>query len=127
MVVSVPDFPDVKLFVMRHLRSAVDVPVVSTRPDDGKTVSFVRVIATGGPGRHDRVLQTVQVTVDSYAASAGAAATLAARVDDAVHDMVRPGAPVAAVPWGTSPQDYPDPDTGSARYTATYQLVVKRI
>lgn len=116
--------PDVKALVLAYLRDRVAVPVVSTRPDDG-TASFVRVIGTGGPGRHDRILQTVQLTIDCYAASTGRAYDLAATVDAAMHDLPASDVPVSHVPWATTPQDYPDPDTGSARYTATYQLVVK--
>ncbi len=51
---------DVKLIVMEWLKSVLDVPVVSTRPDGKDAPSrFVRVIPTGGQGRHGRVLQGI--------------------------------------------------------------------
>lgn len=116
--------PDVKALLLAHLPPLVGAPTVSTRPDDG-TKRFVRVIATGGPGRRERHLMTVQLTIDCYAPTAGLAAQLAAAVDEAMHALPTSDIPVAAVPWSTTPMDYPDPDTGSARYTATYQVVVK--
>lgn len=111
---------------MQHLRAELGVRVVSTRPDDG-TTSFVRVIATGGPGRSRRILQGVQLTIDCYDTSAGRAFTLANRVDEVMHGLPASDVSVAAVPWSTTPADYPDPDTGSPRYTGTYQLTVKTI
>ena len=115
--------PDVKALFIQHLPDVVAVPVVSKRPDDG-TRKFVRVVGTGGPGRSDRILQTVQITVDSYAPSTGAAYELAADVDAWVHSLPASGLPIGMIPWATTPSEYPDPDTGSPRYTATYQLTV---
>ncbi len=116
--------PDVKQLVIAHLPAQVGVPVVAKRPDDG-TATFVRVVHTGGPGRHDRILQTVQLTLASYARSDAAAQRLASDVDDWMHSLPESVHPVAAIPWSTTPQDSPDPDTNQARYTATYQLIVK--
>lgn len=115
--------PDIKALVMEYLRGIVKVPVVSTRPDNG-TPAFVRVIATGGAGRSNRVLQQVQLTIDCYETSTGRAATLATTVDEAIHQLPISPLPVNSVTGGT-PQDYPDPDVKSPRYTATYQLVTK--
>ena len=114
--------PDVKALVMAHLRTVLDVPVVSTRPDDG-TKRFVRVVGTGGPGRHSRILQTVQLTISSYAESTGLAAALAAEVDAAVHLIPStPSIPIASIVWSTTPMESPDPDTRSPRSVATYQF-----
>lgn len=115
--------PDVKALILEHLPDVVGAPVVSTRPDNG-VAKFVRVIGTGGPGRSNRILQTVQVTIDSYASSTGGAFSLAADVDAWVHSLPSSPLPINSIASGTTPADYPDPDTGSPRYTATYQLVV---
>lgn len=116
---------DVKLIVMDWLKTELDAPVVSTRPDQvGKPSRFVRVIATGGQGRHDRVLQTSQVTIDSYAETPARAMTLALMVDTAMHAAVQRTGLISAVS-GTSPAEFPDPDTGQARATTTYQVTVR--
>lgn len=116
---------DVKLIVMDWLKTVLDAPVVSTRPDQaGKPSRFVRVIATGGQGRHSRVLQTSQVTIDSYAETPARAMTLALMVDAAMHTAVH-GAGVISAVSGTSPAEFPDPDTGQARVTTTYQVTVR--
>ncbi|PPF39974.1 hypothetical protein [Pseudoclavibacter sp. AY1H1] len=115
--------PDVEGIVLDYLKSFVDASVVSKRPDDG-TTSFVRVIGTGGPGRSQRILQTVQLTIDSYAPTLGLAFDLAQDVDAAIHALPSSNEPVNSVPWSTTPRNDPDPDTQSPRYTATYQLVV---
>lgn len=116
---------DVKLLVMGWLKNVLDVPVVSTRPD-GKDAParFVRVIATGGQGRHGRVLQTSQVTIDSYGQTPAKAMGLALRVDEVMYQAVHSYNQVSGVS-GTSPAEFPDPDTSQARATTTYQVTVK--
>lgn len=105
----------------------VGVPVVSTRPDTDPPKRFVRVVATGGPGRHGRILATVQITVDSYAESTGRAFELARDVDALIHALPSTSTAVQRVPYSTTPADYPDPDMPPPRhhrYSATYQLTV---
>lgn len=116
---------DVKLIVMDWLKTVLDVPVVSTRPDQaGKPSRFVRVIATGGQGRHSRVLQTSQVTIDSYAETPARAMALALMVDTAMYEATYCEGLIGVVS-GTSPAEFPDPDTGQARATTTYQVTVR--
>ncbi|RRJ85902.1 hypothetical protein EG850_10965 [Gulosibacter macacae] len=113
--------PDVKAVVMAALR-ALDVRVVSSRPDDG-TKRFVRVVGTGGPGRRERIMQVVQLTISAYDTSTGRAASLAADVDALIRKLPSDQAsPVSSIVWATTPQELPDPDTGSPRSVATYQL-----
>lgn len=112
--------PDVKALIMAHIAAELGEPAVSSRPDDG-TTRFVRVIATGGAGRTDRIMQHVQLTIDCYAESVGRAYQLAADVDSLMHDLPSSVVPVVGVQSNT-PAENPDPDTGSARYTTTYQL-----
>ncbi|MDU0349233.1 hypothetical protein [Actinomyces sp. MRS3W] len=117
--------PDVKALVMAALAAGLDCPVVSRRPDNGEAPArFVRVIDTGGTGRADRILTVGQVTVDSYAASTGQARDLAATVEAIICDLPATTVPVANVTC-TSPAELPDPDTGQARYTATYQITTR--
>lgn len=118
--------PDVKALVMGHL-GQLGVPIVSTRPDSAPPARFVRVIGSGGPGRHGRILATVQVTVDSYAESTGKAFELARDVDALIHALPSTPGRVQRVPYSTTPADYPDPDMPPPRhqrYSATYQLTV---
>ena len=116
--------PDVKAVVMAYLKGAQAAPVVSKRPDTSPPPEFVRVIGTGGPGRSQRVLQTVQLTIDSYSASTGKAYTLAATVDALMAGLPASDQPITSVS-STTPAEFPDPDTGQSRYTATYQLSVR--
>ena len=114
--------PDIKALLIAHLHERLAVPVVSTRPDTAdRPDRFVRLIVTGGAGLHDRLAYTVQVTVDSYAASPGRAARLAMDVDEIMRALPASPLPVTSV-TGTAPQESPDPDTAQARATATYQL-----
>lgn len=85
---------------------------------------YVLILATGGPGQHDRVLYTVQITIDSYAATSWWAGELARRVGDAVHALPSADGPVAVV-QSPAPAELPDPDTDLRRYTATYQVTAK--
>lgn len=122
---TAPRTLDVKEILLGWLPGAVAAPVLSARPDGAAAPDrFIRLILTGGPGRHDRALHTAQVTVDSYAPTTAAAVALALAVDDALR-----GAPAAPVPIvrvsGSSPAESPDPDTASARATATYQITTR--
>lgn len=121
--------PDVKALVMAYVAAEQDLPVFSKRPDpdvEGPTppAAFVRVLATGGPGRSQRILQTVQLTIDTYSTSTGAAYTAAAVVDALMQALPSSTVPVTAV-TGSTPAEMPDPDIASPRYTATYQLTVR--
>lgn len=116
---------DVKEILLGWLPGAVSAPVLPARPDTAAAPDrFVRLILTGGPGRHDRALHTAQVTVDSYAPTTAGAVALALAVDDVLR--AAPAAPVPIVRVsGSSPAESPDPDTASARATATYQITTR--
>ena len=66
-------------------------------------------------------MQHTQLTIDCYAASTGLAARLASDVEALMHGLPESPVPVVEV-TGNTPADNPDPDTGHARYSATYQL-----
>lgn len=121
---SLFETPDVKALVMGYLRASQSRPVVSTRPEKDPPKEFVRVIGTGGQGRSNRVLQTVQLTIDTYSTSTGKASTAAAEVDALIHGLPSSTVPITAV-TGSTPAEMPDPDIASPRYTATYQLTVR--
>lgn len=117
--------PDVRdILQNKYLPEVIDVPITAQRLDDGETTDFTRLVDTGGPGRSDRILQTVQITIDHYGASLAEVRDRAYEVDAAMHGLPSTRHPIASVPWATTPQENPDPDVGSFRYTATYQLVV---
>jgi len=123
--VTAPRTLDVKEILLGWLPGAVSAPVLPARPDTAAAPDrFVRLILTGGPGRHDRALHTAQVTVDSYAPTTAGAVALALAVDDVLR--AAPAAPVPIVRVsGSSPAESPDPDTASARATATYQITTR--
>lgn len=85
---------------------------------------YVLVLATGGPGRSERILYTAQITIDSYAPTSWWAGELARRVGDAIHKLPEADGPVAVVS-SPAPAELPDPDTDMRRYTATYQITAK--
>lgn len=116
--------PDVLAELLTYLAGIVGVPVVARRPDNGTRPLCVRIVHTGGPGRRNRHLLTEQHTIDCYAPNMAAARDLAVLVDEAMHGLPESDVPVAAVPWSSTPANSPDPDVGSERYTATYQVVV---
>ena len=99
--------------------------VGSVRPSTQKDPKpYVLVLATGGQGRHDRILYTVQLTIDSYAPTSWWAGELARRVGDAIHALPEADCPVAVV-RSPAPAELPDPDIDLRRYTATYQITAK--
>lgn len=120
---------DTKALVMAALKAAIpDADIVSVRPDgDGAPPErgVIRIVATGGQGRHRRVLYTGQVTVNSYAATTGQAMRLALRADTAINALVKgDDYPVTRV-TGNAPNESPDPDTAWPRVTATYQITTR--
>ena len=122
---TAPHTLDVKEILLGWLPGAVSAPVLPARSDTAAAPDrFVRLILTGGPGRHDRVLHSAQVTVASYAPTTAGAVALALAVDDVLR--AAPAAPVPIVRVsGSSPAESPDPDTASARATATYQITTR--
>lgn len=120
-MISIP--PNVHRILLDYLPTVTGVPALPKRPDV-KTAPdwYTRVLSTGGPGRREKHLITLQFTLDSYAPTPGDASDLAFLTDGAVHAIPSAHLSICAVPWSTTPQDYPDPDTKSARFSATYQL-----
>lgn len=113
--------PDVLALIIEHMPGAVGARVVDERPDDG-TSTFVRVLRTGGQGRENRLRQVVQVTLDSYARTKDGAKLLADNADEWMHSLPASSLPINAILGSSTPSDFPDTDTRSARYTATYQV-----
>ncbi|GEM_PF-5175910 len=116
--------PNVKAHLLAVLKSH-SIEAVSKR-EDATTSRFALITDTGGPGRSDRIVQTVQVTIGSYGSTLGVAAVLAADIEAIIHSLPAvSSSPVAAVPWATSPYESTDPDVPRlSRYVATYQLTV---
>lgn len=122
-MISIP--PNAHRILLDYLPTITLVPATALRLDgEDAPAEYTRVIATGGPGRQQRHLMTLQFTVDSYALTPGRAAEIAFLADGAIHALPAAHLSIGAVPWSTSPLDYPDPDTESARYSATYQLTL---
>lgn len=98
---------------------------VSTRIPNPRPAALVRVSLTGGAGRSAVALHTSTVTVESWGPDVPTAASIARYVDALLYaapgeipDLYAVG-PVGAV------QYYPDADTGTERYQASYQLVTR--
>lgn len=110
--------------LVNYLAGELAVPV-ATRVPHPRPPSFVRLILTGGAGRYDVALHRATVSLEAWAASVPEASDLARQVDALLY--AAPGAvpgvyavePVGAV------QSYPDADSGSERYTATYDVVTR--
>lgn len=116
--------PNVKKHLLDVLKAA-SIEAVSLR-EDAKSSKFVLVTSSGGPGRSNRIVQTVQVTLGMYALTPGLAADLATGVEELIYSLpAEATSPVAAVPWASTPYESPDPDRPNlARLVGTYQLNV---
>lgn len=118
-------FPDVEALICDYLAPLVNVPVstgiLNPRPD-----SFVRVTRVGGP-RRSIITDAATVTVDSWALDEVAASALARLVR--AHMGVMPGkyanTTVYTVVEYAGPANLPDPDSNSARYTQTFEVLVR--
>lgn len=88
---------------------------------------WIQVVRIGG-GYDGFRLHRPEVDVDAYAASGVAAADLALRIQQALHqDLARTttsGAVVTAVDTITGPHQVPHDNPALRRYVATYQLTV---
>lgn len=122
---------DLQKFVINYLNKLdfegelEGTSVGGIRPStEEKPHPYVLVLATGGPGLSNRILYTVQLTIDSYAPTSWWAGELARRVGDAIHALPEADGPVAVV-QSPAPVELPDPDTDMRRYTATYQITAK--
>lgn len=112
--------------VQAYLDDALTPVPVSTQVPDPRPSSFVTVLLTGGGGRRGVVLQDSQVTVECWAATEGAAATLMMLADAHMNRapyMADSGIRAVSTLGGAT--NLPDPDSGQARFTATYIVTVR--
>ena len=107
---------DVIAFLTEH----VGVPVFATVPRERPTM-FVTVERVGG--RLDQFRDLPQFAVQAWAPTTAKAAALADNVRFLLPDLI--GLPdVGRVNIGST-YNYPDPDSGQARYQTVFDLTVK--
>ena len=118
---------NVEAALVGYLATKVAVPV-STRVPNPRPASFVRVQRTGGASQN-LVQERPVVLVECWAATDTAAWALAAQAWGAlsgrgsfVHNAVEMS--LANDEAVSSPVNYPDPSTSSARYQFTAELIV---
>lgn len=99
-----------------------NVPV-STRVPTSRPAQFVRILRTGG-ARHSLVTDAAQITVESWATSEPAAASLAQLVRALLGSA--PGRVAAVVVYRVTefsgPANSPDPETETPRYVQTFEI-----
>lgn len=112
-------FRDVTLLVCAYLRKPLltGVPVVSeippTRPQE-----FIRVLRTGGP-RETLVSEAAQITVEAWAQTKARASEL---LSNARALLNAADESIYGVREFSGPGDLPDPQTGQARFTMSFQV-----
>lgn len=123
--------PDVEPAVVQHLKKSgyfQGIKIGTKKPPLKNTEVFIQIFQTGGTPR-DIVTDKLQLTVTCWHSNAGEAMTLARKVravlEQAEHDGLLNGIPCyRALPIGAS---YPDPDpvTGQARATTTFEIALR--
>lgn len=118
------DWPDVTALVVDHLDAGLVVPV-ATRVPDPRPAAWVRVQRVGGVAAGP--VDNARIVVESWAALEADAAALAAAVRDLMRRMPGnvPGYRVARVTESGGPALIADPLTGTPRYWATFEVVVR--
>lgn len=121
-------FPDTTALVIAHLNDVLTPPVTRTIPDP-RPATFVTVIRTGGTvSAASPLIDEVQLTFESWAATHPAAHDLAQLVRANVMAMagqVIDGVSVYRVEEFAGPQDLPDPQSTQARWTSTAVVHVR--
>lgn len=115
-------FADVEAMVGRFVKGLTGSVKVGTKVPNPRPATYVRVWVNGG-GAINRVLERVQVTVDVWGPSPGAAAQLAQKIRHAFLNDTSSLPLVRGVEEVTRP--YYQPDETGDRYRATYALLVR--
>lgn len=118
---------NVEAALVGYLATKVAVPV-STRVPNPRPASFVRVQRTGG-AEQNLVQERPVVLVECWAATDTAAWALAVKAWGAIQGrepVEHNGVELSPVSL-SSPVNYPDPSTSSARYQFTAELLVNLV
>lgn len=116
-------FPDVEALLVTALNAALTEPV-STRVPNPRPSAFVRLYRSGGV-RRALTIDDATVVVEAWADTEPAAAALAQTARAHLHATDALGAyTVLRTGEYAAPANLPDPVSGQARYTATYQVLV---
>ena len=116
-------FPDVETLLVTALNAALTEPI-STRVPNPRPSAFVRLYRSGGT-RRALTIDDATIVVEAWADTEPAAAALAQNARAQIHALDTLGA-YTALKTGeyAAPANLPDPASGQARYTATYQVLV---
>jgi hypothetical protein len=122
------EFPDTVTLVVDYLADAVEVDVFSEIPNPRPT-SFIVVRRLGGV-RRNLVADGAQIglecwgsdDVDAYEVAAAARAHMVA-----LYGQVLDGVQVYRVDELAGPSSSPDPDSGQARYTFQWSVMVRGV
>ena len=119
-------FVDAEAILCGYLEDRVGVPVQTEVPNP-RPASFVRVIRTGGP-RLNQVADNPQLTIEGWAATETAAHDLLQLARSHVHGLagtVQGDVAIYRVNEFAGPANFPDPETGQARYSFTVQIAMR--
>jgi hypothetical protein len=119
-------FGNAAALVINHLRPLIaPLPIRHDVPNPRPT-PFIRIVRTGGP--RSGVIDTAQLTIESWAADADVAEANAQTVRKLVNDLVGQtlnGHPVYRVDELSGPAELPDPFSDSRRSTWTVQVWIR--
>lgn len=123
---SFPTAPDAAIVTIAHLNNqGLSARAYGIVPDP-RPSRFVRVMASGGAGRSHRVIHRGIVIVECWAASIAEASDLAREVEPALLSMEDKGVAYRVIP-GSAFGLLPDTLSKQARYTATFELVLRAV
>jgi hypothetical protein len=133
-------FPDTAAIVIAFIKAeftarSVTAGVGTKTPTPIPPTPFVRIFRTGGLSSQ-RVLDRVQLTIETTADDTATAHDVAQLVRGLIHSMVGTSQPsttisgvsstaISDVQEFTGPQDFPDPLTNSPRYSFTIQVTAR--
>lgn len=123
---DVASFIDVEQWLVDNLGNGP----VSTKPPTQRPTTFTRVLVTGGPGRVNRISETVTVSIESYAATETAAQDLAQAHRSQINGWQGKaigGAHVKTVTEDSRPGNLPHPTIPGARYVQQFSIHIRGV
>jgi len=117
--------PFVDSLVVAYLNTAVSGAGARTKVPETLPTKFTHIILTGGAGRRNLVLHDANVTVEAWAKTYDAAATLMQSLDAAMHNARNASTTILNVTSYGAPVELPIPGTTYTRLTATYEVTVR--
>lgn len=119
---DVASFVDVEGWLTANLTPGCPV---GTKPPTPRPSRFVRVLVLGGPGRANRISETVTVSIESYDSTETAAQQLAQANRDQINGWQGRnvgGAHIKTVTEDSRPGNLPHPTIPGARYVQQFSI-----